>query len=133
LYGKVSIPLAVEQEIRPSGLDPANITWIEVAPPVDARAVDELHRTYPRLGPGEAEAIVLALRTGARLLIDERLSTRIADERGIRHAGVLGVLLAAKSAGFVAELRPHLDELQAGGFYLTPLLISAVLRRAGET
>jgi predicted nucleic acid-binding protein len=46
--------------------------------------------------------------------------------------GCAGVLLAAKRAGLIKTVRPHLEALAAAGYRLSPQLCSRVLEMAGE-
>ena len=86
------------------------------------------------LGQGEAESIALALELDADLiLLDEREGRHAAQRLGLNSAGIVGMLLEAKAAGFISTIRPHLDALRTGaGFYLREDLYLAVLAEAGE-
>lgn len=83
---------------------------------------------------GEAEAIALAeAHPDARLLIDERRGRRVARSLNLRVTGTAGVLLAAKGAGLVPQVRPLLDALvDDHGLHLSAALRAAILREAGE-
>jgi predicted nucleic acid-binding protein len=62
---------------------------------------DELDQNLESLGRGEGEAIQLLEQIQADiLLIDERLGRRIAENRGIKAAGTLGVLRDAHHMGW---------------------------------
>jgi len=67
-----------------------------------------------------------------RLLLDERAARRVAEALGLSVVGTLGVLLAAKRRGLVAEVRPLIDELVRQGFWVAPRLVKQVLLAAGE-
>jgi uncharacterized protein len=86
------------------------------------------------LGPGESEAIALALELKADLvLLDEKEGRRKAHRVGLRVMGVGGVLLAAKAQRHLAEVRPCLDGLrQIAGFYLSESVYQARLAAAEE-
>ena len=85
------------------------------------------------LGAGEAEAIALAQRRRARLLlVDDARGRRIARSRGVPVAGVAGVLLAAKIRQEVEAVGPILRELAAAGYRLAPRLLAQVRATAGE-
>ncbi len=83
--------------------------------------VDELAEVLDR---GESEAIVLAeeLRCSA-ILMDEAAGRRIALRRGLVPLGTAGMLLRAKKAGYLREVRPLLDRLNDDlGFFIAETL-----------
>ena len=86
------------------------------------------------LDAGEAEAIALALETGAELLLmDERLGRETAAHLGLRYVGVIGVLVEAKHKGLVSALKPQLDALRdVAGFRVSGGLYRRVLQDEGE-
>ncbi len=83
---------------------------------------------------GEAEAIALAESyADVQLLIDEKKGRRVARQLGLRVTGTAGVLLAAKAAGLIQDVRPHLDALiREHKFRLGERHYDRVLREAGE-
>ncbi|MEL6194446.1 MAG: DUF3368 domain-containing protein, partial [Bacteroidota bacterium] len=82
---------------------------------------------------GESEAIVLVEELEAHLLIiDERLGTRIAKNRGILTIGLLGILVKAKVDGHLKEIRPLLDQLQSIGFWIRNELKERILASVSE-
>ena len=135
LYSSVLIPqavksefLAIEEERRRSSL--AAAYWIEPA----SLSKPEYAHAFSGLDQGEAEVLVLALETSARLVVmDERKGRAYARRLGLPVTGTLGVLLAAKTRGFVSQIAPLIAELLANQFYLHPSLVSQTLRTAGET
>ena len=138
LYGRVAVPAAVEAELaigsdRPGArmLEAALVAgWLSVQPVSDRAPGPDLSLL---LGPGEAEAIVLAEERQARLLlIDDARGRRTARRRGIPVAGVAGVLLAAKSRGEIAAVGPILRRLSEAGYRLSPRLVAEVFAAAGE-
>ena len=67
------------------------------------------------------------------VLIDERRGYEVAVQLGLRTIGILGILLGAKSAGFLPAVKPVLDALQKdAGFWLSESLRKQVLVTAGE-
>jgi predicted nucleic acid-binding protein len=99
--------------------------WLIVDPVVDA--VDE---RLARLDPGERQAIQLAARTHADLLLmDERLGVRLAREYGLAVTGTLGVLLQAARHGLV-DIEQALAHLRKTDFRCTPRVLEDVRRRA---
>jgi predicted nucleic acid-binding protein len=87
------------------------------------------------LDPGEAEAIVLALEIKAeQVLIDERRGRMIAARLNLHYTGILGILVEAKSQGFIYTVKPLLDDLiNKAGFWVAEPLYKSVLRLVNET
>ncbi|MCV6613419.1 MAG: DUF3368 domain-containing protein, partial [Cellvibrionaceae bacterium] len=81
---------------------------------------------------GEAEAIALAEQLGAIVLIDERRGRSVAKQRNIPITGTAAILIKAKQAGEVAQVKPLLDTLDKVGYRLSPALINEVLKIIGE-
>lgn len=136
LFGEVLVPPAVATELekprsrfRPIILQ--SLIFFRIQAPRNRAAVAELQAT---LGPGEAEALVLAGEVHAdAILIDESAGRAAALRRGLTPLGVLGILLRAKQRGLIDSLRPLMDRLQNElGFFVSPELRSAVLEQAGE-
>lgn len=135
LYGQITIPEAVAGELnvgRAHGLslpDVPSISWMTVKRP-QGQALLPL---VPDLGPGEREAIALAIETNDSLLIlDDALARKHAQLLGVAMTGTLGVLLKAKQTGHLKAVESALDHLEALGFYLDATTRSAVLKLAQE-
>lgn len=92
-------------------------------------------RAAAGLDSGEAAALALAVEIRAdAVLIDERRGYEIAIQLGLRTVGILGILLRAKSAGFLPAVKPVLDALQCdAGFWLSESLRKQVLQVASES
>jgi uncharacterized protein len=84
------------------------------------------------LGVGESAAIELAESLGALLLIDERRGRLIATERGLRIVGTLAELVTARRRGLIPALRPLLDAISEGGYFLSEALVRQALESVGE-
>ena len=78
---------------------------------------------------GKAEAIALALETGAqRVLLDESEARRIAKDLGLKVTGVLGILLRACRQNRVPSLRSEMERLrEKAGFYISDLLFNDLI------
>jgi predicted nucleic acid-binding protein len=135
LYGTVCIPNAVHREItrfeeQPGADAVQSLGWVKAqsCPRPDlATALSE------DLDVGEAEAIALAVDTGALLLIDEREGRRAASRLDVSRLGLLGVLVEAKRAGHIPVLRPLLRSLrQDAGFWMSEALQDRVLEKVNE-
>ena len=104
--------------------------WVAVQTVQDASKLQLLALTLDR---GEASAIALALeQTECLLLMDERRGRQVALRLQLPVVGTLGILLRAKSSGFIGAIKPLLDEIGATNFRLSEHLIQLVLKQAGE-
>ena len=135
LYTAVTIPPAVQAEIRtggPSGIgvrELAAAAWIRVVPLQDPRRADLL----TDLDRGEAEVLALAQEIYAGLVIvDERLARRHARRLGLPLTGTLGLLLRAKQAQLIAEVKPLIIAMRTGGIWLSDALVEEALTIARE-
>ena len=127
LFGTVLAPPAVVEEVAPDFVLPE---WIEARPLVQGIGPLVLGAS---LGPGESEAISLALEVRARLIVlDDRPARRLAQALKLPVIGTLGILLAGKRQGLLRELKPCLNGLLAHDFRVAPSLYAQVLRDAGE-
>jgi uncharacterized protein len=127
LYGSIGVPPAVAGEVRDSVPLPS---WIQVKHHVGSMPA---HLRRSTLDRGEQELLWLAHETGAsRVLIDEQPARKMARTFGMRVTGTLGVLLAAKRAGHVSDVRSLVDNLVATRFFLTPELYDRIISDAGE-
>lgn len=128
LFGTVWIPPAVVAEVAPT--IPVLPSWLTEQALSEAGARRALGIT---LGPGESEAIALALECNPEwLLLDERAARRAALGLGLPVIGTLGILLAAKRRGLLAAIKPVLELLADADFRVAPDLYDRVLRDAGE-
>jgi len=81
---------------------------------------------------GEAEAILLARRLGAELMIDEREASVTAQMFGVRPIGTIAVLLLAlaKNQLTIGEFKECLDRLMTFGFWLSVDVYNKALEEA---
>ena len=138
LYGTVVIPEAVYQELTDPDFPVAGAKEVQTFTWIQIRAIEDrtmLKALSSELDPGEAEAIVLALEMKAeQVLIDERRGRMIAARLNLHYTGILGVLVEAKSQGFISTVKPLLDDLiNKAGFWVTEPLYKSVLRLVNET
>lgn len=137
LYERIVIPEAVHNEIAVTGHGEAGATevqtlkWIETRKVTDRTLVALLEMDLDR---GEAEAIALAAELQADLLLlDERRGRRVASHLGVKHIGLLGIIIEAKHRSFVPAVKPLFEALTAkAGFWMTAELRAHVLEIAGE-
>ena len=132
LFDAVVVPQVVFDEVTVAGAgrigseEVAAATWLRV----EIEAPDP--RLLAMLDAGEASAIPLAERLHAMLLVDDTSARAVAEDRGIRIVGTLGVLLLAKRAGHVSLVAPILERMAALGMYVSADLRRRVLQAAGE-
>ena len=87
----------------------------------------------PTLGPGEREAICLAIEVKAgAILLDDDPARKLATELGLRVVGTAGVLILAKERQLIPVIRPCLDALIENRFFLARNLYELILKRVGE-
>lgn len=81
---------------------------------------------------GEAEAILLANKIGAELIIDERIGSSTAQIFGVKPIGTIGVLLLALAEDHLTfnEFSDCLDRLIASGFWLSVDVYKRALEEA---
>ncbi len=126
LLGEVIVPPAVVREVFGDRELPP---WVRIRAPAQPFA----ESVSPALGPGERDAIALAIEAhAARIILDDLPARRFAASLGLVVVGTAGLLLAAKTAGIIPAVAPILDDLLASGFRLSPVVLAAVLVAAGE-
>ena len=81
---------------------------------------------------GERSSIALAIEREATLLLDDRRARRIAAESGRPVIGTLGLLVRAREEGFVAALRPLIEQLRSTGYFISDDLVVQALSSRNE-
>jgi predicted nucleic acid-binding protein len=133
--GEVLIPGVVAEEIRRRG--PTDLTaralesrdWLVELPelPLPPAVLSWA------LGPGESAVIAEALRRrDARVVIDDLAGRKCAAAFGLRVAGTLGIVLRARRLGLIPAARPVLEDLVAGGMYLSRSVLDRSLAAVDE-
>ncbi len=133
---QVYVPQAVLNEVQAKpdeatkAIEEASRSWLSVRKVGDQRTVEILLATLDR---GEAEVIVLAKELDAdRVVMDDLDARRFARRAGFDLVGTLGLLLAARLRGEIPTVGEEIERLQILGFRITPSLVEAILREAGE-
>lgn len=128
LFGEILVPPAVAREAAPSLPKPP--AWIRTVAPTQPIGSEILRAS---LGPGESEALSLAMELRADIVIlDDRQARRLAAGLGLHVAGTGGILLRAKQAGFIPAVRPLLEQLLVFDFHLSQAIRNELLAAAGE-
>ena len=87
----------------------------------------------PTLGPGEREAICLAVEVqAAAILLDDDPARKLAIQLGLPVIGTAGVLILAKERELIVAVRPCLDALIENRFFLARTVYELILKRVGE-
>ncbi len=140
LYEQITIPEEVRDELvlggagnNPGAREVLSEAWFTVVG-VDARARARLALGYPALDIGEVAALALAIERSADLILLDDKAARCAEGAlKLSYVGIVGIVLAAKSRGLVALVRPILDDLRSrAGFRLADATYQDALRHAGE-
>ncbi len=134
LFMEVIIPPAVEAElfrIPVQKQDLKQLAWLKTKAPTNLSVVQQL---LTQLDAGEAEAITLAEELQADyLLIDEMTGRSVAQQKGLKVIGVLGILIMAKQQQRIVAVKPLMDALQQRArFFIHQRLYDEVLTLAGE-
>jgi predicted nucleic acid-binding protein len=132
----VWMPPAVWHEVatqganRPGAREVQAARWLQIANPQSVHLVTTLRAD---LGPGESEAIVLALEKQGVVLLDEREARKRARALQLPILGTVGVLIWAERAGLIESVKEALDLLQRGNqFRLSSEVYQQALRDSGE-
>jgi predicted nucleic acid-binding protein len=120
LFGDVIIPNAVYHEVVVEGLqqtgakEVSESSWIKIRTVQNELAVRTLRSI---LGPGESEAIILAVETSADFIVlDDKKARNQATELSLPVIGTIAVLKKAVEKGIITDFSSILDELASVGF-----------------
>ena len=129
LYQKVLIPTTVEQELAHPKSPQLIQAWIQDQPQwLTVQAI----ATSPRenldmLDPGESDAILLAEKEEADLvIIDDLAGRQVAKSRGLNVTGLLGVLDEAAQCNLV-DFPSVISRLQQTTFRTSSALVQSLL------
>jgi uncharacterized protein len=136
LFTDVHIPPAVHGELLAKAGAEAHRLHQAMADFVHVTALSPVPLTVEQLtrflGAGEQQAIALAHEKTALLLMDDRSGRSAARRLGVTVTGTAGLLVQAKQAGLIPQIRPLLDAMRQAGYYLSDALLEVAARLAGE-
>lgn len=135
LYNEVYMPVTVKNEILAGGSEGIGIKelkesdWLIIEKVKDFKKVNLLYE----LEKGEAEVIVLAIEKSIKhVLIDERIARLQAKVLNIDIIGTLGLLLKAKRKNLIKKIKPLINSIVEGGYWIKEDIIKEILKEAGE-
>lgn len=127
---EILIPPAVNKEIKSKkGINLPACFRVE-------EAKDKLYIEQNRknLQIGEVEAITLAKDIKADLIIlDDKKARKLAEEEGLKVAGLLALLITAKEKGIIERVKPIVDDLKRHSFFIGEDIYVEILKLSGET
>jgi uncharacterized protein len=135
MFREVLIPEAIREELKLSSDRPGARKLRQVVSPggwVKVRKTRSEKVMSPALGTGEQEAILLAARAKAILLIDDHKGRVAAKAAGVRVIGTGRLLIEAKRRGLLEKISPVLAELGNTGYRLSDLLVKRLKALADE-
>ncbi len=136
LAGEIVVPFTVYGECTRDSFRPGaeaiimarSARLLEIHPDVSPAQLGDV----PALDAGEISALALALELKQPVLMDERLGRQVATHHHINVVGSIGILLAAKQKELIPAIAPMIQQWRNWGYFLSPNLMAAVLKRAGE-
>ena len=131
LFGEVYVPRAVYDEVsHQSKGESEKLTHYCKDKILDIASDVNLNIT---LGIGESEAIILYKEKNANfLLCDDKKAKKFARNFGVNVIGSLGILLKAKDANLILEIRPLIERLKVSQIFIDDKTCELILRMAEE-
>jgi len=130
-YGEVIVPEAVRHELTVAKSPQPVKAWFDKPPAwlrIESVSASETQQVTAELDLGEREAIALAQRLRADLLLIDEISGRAeALRRSLRVTGTLGILCIAAEKGLI-DVSAVLTRLRGTSFYVDEDLISSLFR-----
>lgn len=125
LFGEIAITPEIEAEYGQ-----ALPSWIKI---VSAKDKNYQKILETKIDVGEASAIALALeQKDCLLILDDNKARKTAISLGIDYTGTLGLIIEAKEAGLLAQVKPILEQIKKTDFRISESLEKKVLKLTGE-
>ena len=131
LFAEVEVPRAVLEEVGKK----QDEVYRKLIGLVEANSirVEQVDRRIPRLGAGEAEAILLALSRNKIVVLDDKKARRLARELGLEVVGTLSLLKLLYEHKLLGRALDELyHQLIETGFYIEPSIFNKVFRNTPE-
>lgn len=133
---RMIIPRAVEQEILNGSDDDLAKHWISTAGRQWVRDIEPVSPLIAAWDLGAGESAVLSysyLHLEYQAVVDDLAARKCAKAFGIALCGTIGVIVIAKKAGIIPEVKSLLNRLIDVDFRIDDRLYQAALQLAGET
>jgi predicted nucleic acid-binding protein len=130
LYGRVIVPLEVQQELLSAGPNAMGASAFKQARWLDCQTQPATLSSYlsNTLDRGEAAVIQTALNLDIPLVcIDEAVGRRVARLSGLTLTGSVGILIKAQQTGFNVSIQQAIERMREHGIWLNENLISFAL------
>jgi predicted nucleic acid-binding protein len=129
LFSRLVVPPAVIAEMRHPKTTPSVAAWANSLPAwVEVKNPRTLLGIENRLGPGEREALSLALELKSAIRVDERFARTEAKVLGVPVIGTLALLDLADQSGLL-DFDQVIALLQATTFRVEKTLIAAAIAK----
>ena len=136
LYKRVVIPVSVLDEIRARSTEETTAieSLIENQRLEVQRGTQEVLQGVPAdLGAGEREAIALAVKTDADMIVlDDQQGRDVARERDLAVTGTIGVLVEAQGRDMIPSVRRELDRLIEAAMWIDEAFYHRILQEFDE-
>jgi predicted nucleic acid-binding protein len=135
LAAEIIITSGVAREIQEGPSDDPGRLWLAGAGTSRVQAPEPVSPliTAWDLGAGESQVLSWAHQhPSSEVILDDRAARNCAVSLGIPVRGTLGVILLAKKEGKVSSAAPIFEELRNAGLRISPAVLEAALRLAGE-
>ncbi len=99
--------------------------WVKINHPSNIPLIQTLTQL---LDEGEASAIALSFELpGSLLVLDDLKARKVAKSLNLKITGSLGILVKLKQQGYIASLKPILEEIQHTDFHISDNIIKKIL------
>lgn len=133
LFDDIKVPQTVFEEVTIKGKPVASILRAYLEGKIIPVDMTQALIMPARIGQGEMEAMALyKILHADYLLVDDQRARKIARLNHIRITGSQGILLLAKHAGLISEVRPFLERLRGSDIYVSERLMLKTLEIANE-
>lgn len=135
LFPEIIVPEEVREELlAKDSPDSRQLAEVLSSVRIHPRQAQQDRFLHSELDAGESAVILAALQLDLpSVILDEKKARRIASHvYRLQVKGTAGILLEAKARGLIKAVRPVLEGMIKGGYFLGPNLVAACLHAANE-